>query len=186
MCDLQPLFLSLGIAGGLILASAAAIGLAAALNAGFFSAPGAPIPMLVAAASATAAVVALVTAGNRANEFFACVGSPEACQGQLTNLTEAIEAIAAILAVQALAAAAVAAVAWIPFAAQPAMWVIVTTLVSQLAFIPVVIAYANDFLKCVQSLGVRQLPSPLVVAAALVLAVALPIIYVSRRRRAAA
>lgn len=182
MCDLQPLFLSLGIAGGLIVASAAAIAVASALNGGIFTAPGAPIPMLVAAALATSAVVAFVTGGNRATEFFVCSGSPVACEGQLANLTEALEAIAGILAVQALAAVAVAAVAWIPWAAQPAMWVIVTALVGQLAFIPVVIAFANELLKCVQSLGARQLPSPLIAAAALVL-VALPIIYASRARR---
>jgi hypothetical protein len=182
LCDLDPFFISLGVAAGLMVASAASIAVAAALNGGFFSAPGAPIPMGAAAAFAAAAVVALVTAQQRVIEFFNCSGAPEACQGELTNLTEALEGIAAILGAQALAAIAVAAVAWIPWAAQPAMWVIATALVSQLALIPLITNFANDLVKCIDALGARQIPGPLIIAAGLVIVVVLPFIRAAKGR----
>ncbi len=185
MCDLGPLFNALLIAGGLIVASAAAIGVAAVLNAGFFSAPGAPIPMAAAAALAASASILLVTAENRAIEFFTCIGSPEACQGDLTNLTEALQGIAGVLGVQALAAAAVAAVAWIPWAAQPAMYVIATSLLAQIPLIALVTTYANDFQKCVKAIGGRQIPQPLIVVTIVVLVIALPLVHTFRGRRAA-
>lgn len=182
MCDLDPFFVSLGVAAGLMVASAASIAVAVALNGGFFSAPGAPIPMGVAAALATAAAIALVTAQQRAFEFFNCSGAPEACQGQLTNLTEALEGMAAVLGAQALAAAAVALVAWIPWAAQPAMWVIAVALTGQLALIPLITNFANDFVKCIDALGARQIPGPLIVAAGLVIVVVLPFIRAAKGR----
>jgi hypothetical protein len=182
MCDLDPLFLSLGLAAGFIIASAAAIAVAVVLNGGFFSAPGAPIPMATAAALATAAAIALITAQQRAFEFFNCSGAPEACQGQLTNLTEALEGIAAVLGAQALAALAVALVAWIPWAAQPAMWVIAAALAGQLALIPLITKFADDFLKCFDALGARQIPSPLIIAAGLIIVVVLPFIRAAKGR----
>ena len=187
MCDLGPLSTSLLIAAGLIVASVAAVATAAVLNGGFFSAPGSPLAMAAAAAFATAAGVLLVTAQNRLLEFFNCIGAPEACQGNFNDLNEALEAMAGILFAQALAAIAVALVAWIPWAAQPAMYVIATSLLAQLAFIPIAITYVKNFLECVESIGAitrpLRVPNPLIVAAILVV-IALPIIHVSRRRKA--
>lgn len=142
--------------------------------------------MAAAAVFAGAAAVALTTAQSRVFEFFQCLGSPEACQTDLSNLTESLEAMAGVLAVQALAAAAVALVAWIPWAAQPAMYVIATSLVAQLALIPLILAYARALLKCVDSLGIRKIPDPLVVGAIAIIAIALPFIHFARRKRAAA
>lgn len=185
MCDLGPLFTTLGVAAALITASVASIAVAAALNGGFFSAPGAPIPMIAAAATAAAAAVLIVTAQQKAFEYFACVGSPAGCQTDLNNLTEALEALAGTLAVQAIAAGVVAASAWIPWAAQPAMWAIAAALLTQLAMIPTAILYANDFLDCVEATGVRKFPNPLIVAAGISLLLGLTLIRASTRRSAA-
>jgi hypothetical protein len=181
MCDLSPLFTALTVAGALIVASVAAIVVAQAANAGVFTAAAAPFAMGAAAVSAAAASVTLFTAGNRAEEFFICVGSPDLCRTQLSELQFALQGLASVLAVQALAAAAVAAVAWIPYAAQPAMQVIRYALMTQIAVVALVAKYAHDFLKCVESLGARQIPNPLIVAAAAVLVIGLPLIYPSRR-----
>jgi hypothetical protein len=177
MCDLSPLFTALTVAGVLILASVAAIVVAQAANAGVFSAAAAPFAMGAAAASAAAASVTLFTASNRVEEFFVCAGSPDLCRTQASELEFALQGLASVLAVQALAAAACAAVAWIPYAAQPAMQVIRYALMAQIAVVALVTKYANDFLKCVESIGARKIPSPLIVAAIAVIVIGLPLIY---------
>jgi hypothetical protein len=55
MCDPASLYAFLGTAGGLIAGAIVAIGVAAALNNGFFSAPGSPAAMITAGGLTVAA-----------------------------------------------------------------------------------------------------------------------------------
>ncbi len=175
MCDLPTIVALLGTTAGLITASLVALGVAIALNNGFFSAPGSPAAMVTAGALLVAAVAVLSPATALINDYVSCMGAGAACAGQLSNVQNALAALITVLGIQAAASFAAAGIAWIPWAGQAPMWVILGSLVVQLALIPSVIVFFNDLVSCVTAAATPPVGSssgPLIAATAVIYLVA--------------
>jgi hypothetical protein len=151
MCDLPTIVALLGSAAGLITASLVALGVAIALNNGFFSAPGSPAAMAVAGGLLVAAVAVLSPASALINDYVSCMNAGAACAGQLSNVQNALAGLITVLGIQAVASFAAAGIAWIPWAGQAPMWVILGSLVVQLALIPSIIVFFNDLVRCAEA-----------------------------------
>ena len=151
MCDLPTIIALLGTAGGLITASLIALGVAIVLNNGFFSAPASPAAMIIAGGLLVGAVVALVPAAGKINDYVQCMGAATACAGELSNLQNALTALISVLLIQATASFVAAGIAWVPWAGQIPMWVILGSLVMQLILIPTIIAFFNDLVRCAEA-----------------------------------
>lgn len=162
MCDLPILDGSLATAVAMLIAATVSIGIAAGLNGGFFTAPGAPVPMGFAAGFSFAALGALITARVMVQNYFNCVGAPEACLGDFSNVENVLNGLITVVGIQAVACTVTAAVAWIPGGAQPAMWAIFGTLVIQVALIPSIAVFYNDLRRCIEENTYRPVISPLV------------------------
>lgn len=183
MCDLYWLIGLLTTVGALIAAAAAAVGVASALNGGFFSAPAAPAAMVTA--SVTSGIAAgMLGIGVRVaiDDFFRCMGSPPECAQLLTDLQGVIAGLATVLLVQAVAAGVVAAVAWVPWAAQPGMLTILGALLLQLPLIPSAIALTVALIDCAKEASVGVIVRPLLVGAIVTSLAVTAAIYVIRSR----
>jgi hypothetical protein len=115
----------------LVIAAAAAFAaapiavlVAIALNGGFFTAPGAPIPMLAAGAAAIAAGALLKKAFDLLQQMVRDGCIARECEGKLANINNALAAAITTVGLLAAASFGVAAVAWIPWFTQPAMWAV--------------------------------------------------------------
>lgn len=161
MCQLTELQVFLGTAGALVLAAVIAIGVAAALNNGFFSAAGAPAAMIVAGGCTLGAVGALAAARIYAEKYFQCMGSPAACAGAYSNLRNALTALITVLTFQATACFVAAGIAWIPWAGQAPMWVILGSLVIQMPLIASLIAFGVQLVDCANKAATRTAASVL-------------------------
>jgi hypothetical protein len=165
MCDLTSLYAFLGTAGGLIAGAIAAIGVAAALNNGFFSAPASPAAMVTAGGLTVAAAAAAGAARGAAEAYFQCMGSPASCAGEYQNLINALAAIITVLGIQGTACFAAAGIAWIPWAGQAPMYAILGALIIQAALIPSIIGFAVALVDCAESAAVASSTGPLIAAA---------------------
>lgn len=176
MCDLPSIIALLGTAAGLITASLVALGVAIALNNGFFSAPGSPAAMVTAGALVAAAAAVLGPASGLINDYVTCMNAGAACAGQLSNVQNALAGLITVLGIQAVASFAAAGIAWIPWAGQAPMWVILGSLVVQLALIPSVIVFFNDLVRCAEAVAASppagSSSGPLIAATAVIYLIA--------------
>lgn len=182
-CDLSWLIGTLTTVGVLITAASVSVGIAAALNAGFFSAPGAPAPMVVASVtSGIAAGMLGFGVRNAMDDFFRCMGSPPECLQLLTDLQSVIAGLATVLLAQAVAAGAAAAVAWIPGVAQPAMWAILGAFLLQIGLIPTTIGLVLELIDCTKEASVGITVRPLVVTTIVISGLVVSGTYLIRKR----
>lgn len=187
MCDLGALLGLLTSAGTLIVAATVTIGIAAALNNGFFSAPGSPAVMVTAGGLILAAAGALAAARVLAEDYFQCMGAPPACLGEFNNFISNIDALITVLGIQATASFVAAGIAWIPWAGAAPMYVIIGTLVIQAALIPSLIAFWVALENCLEeaasaTVGPLTAPVATYVATSFVLALlAVGAAYYGRR-----
>lgn len=135
MCDISSVQLALDSGLVTLLAAVAFVAAAIIANGSFFGAAGSPALMFAAAASTAAAVVSFTSASLLLSEFFACAGSPPACEGQLNTVLALIAAICGVLVVQAAACLVVAGVSWIPWGSIPPMTAIAVAVGGQAALI---------------------------------------------------
>jgi hypothetical protein len=149
-CDLGPVY---GLLSAAAVSIALAIGFvvaAAAANNSFFGAGASPALIIAAGVASLAAVGSLAGARAMIENYFACMGSPAACQGALSNLLNVIAGLMTVLSIQATASFVVAGVAWIPWAGAAPMYVILGALIVQAALIPTAVAFVTDFISCVE------------------------------------
>lgn len=151
MCNLTLLEVFLATAGASITAAILIIGVAAALNASFFGAPGSPGLMITAGILTGAAVAAVTIALSLVNSYFECMGSPSACEGVLSNLTNILKALIIVLSIQAVACFVAAGIAWIPWAGIAPMFAIAATLIIQLGLIPSAVVFSVDLINCAEN-----------------------------------
>ncbi|MEZ4416922.1 MAG: hypothetical protein R3E10_14320 [Gemmatimonadota bacterium] len=159
-----------------MLAAIALIGVAAALNSGFFSAVGAPVPMAAAAGLALGAAALLSNALGVAQVYYECAGRPSACSDEYYALVAALIAQSAALLALGAAAGVAAASAWIPGAGQVAMWVIIGLLLAQVALLPSVIALSVALANCVEGVASSR-AEPLLIAAGVTAVLAWVFVY---------
>lgn len=187
MCDAGALIGLLASAGALIIAATVTIGIAAALNNGFFSAPGSPAVMLAAAAMVVAAGAALAGARALAESYFQCMGAPSECLGEFNNFITNIDALIVVLGIQATASFVAAGIAWIPWAGAAPMYVILGSLIAQAALVPSLTGFWVALENCVaeaSALDVGSTSHPVTVYIATAFAgavVAIGTAYISRR-----
>lgn len=122
-------------AGGLVVAAAASVGVAAVLNAGFFSAPGAPFAMVAAGAAASAAVGVLKSAIDDVQIYQKTGCCAADCISKADQLQSLLAGAATVVAAEASACYAAAGIAWIPWASQPAMQVILGAFILEIPLI---------------------------------------------------
>jgi hypothetical protein len=146
MCDPTPVRNWLiGIAAAI----AVAIGLivaAAVTNGSFWLAWQSPGWMLLAAAAAGAAVLVCGQTLTALDTLCRCAG--ERCAGQCYNMRNTLNAARVVLGIQATACLLAAAYAWIPWVAQPSMWIIVAALATQAALIISALAFFSSLARC--------------------------------------
>ena len=188
MCDLPTVIALLGTAGALITVSMVLLGVAIALNNGFFSAPASVGVMISAGGTLVGAIVVLVPLAGMVNDYVQCMGAATACAGELSNFQNALTALITVLAIQATASFVAAGIAWIPWAGQIPMWVILGSLFMQLALIPTIIAFFNDLVRCAEAAAEAAASALSPVTAVLVvgivyLAAASMYVYYSQRKK---
>jgi hypothetical protein len=154
MCDPTPLRNWLAAILTFILLAVAAIVAASITNGSFFLAWMSPGWMLAAAGLTGLAIFACNQALSALDDYCRCVG--ERCAGQCYSLRNLLRGIAVVLGAQAAACLGVAGYAWIPWAAQPSMWMIVGALMAQFALIVSGIVFYVRLLEC----GQRQPAEP--------------------------
>jgi hypothetical protein len=137
----------IGAEASIILALALLV-TAIALNAGFFSAPGTPVPLGLAAAASAAAFVAVGSAMAELDAYFVCQGSPAACLRAYESLSNALLVLSTVLGLQAVAFAAAIIPALVPFLGAAPMAAIAATLTAQLLTIPAILALYVQFVEC--------------------------------------
>lgn len=185
MCDPGTLLSVALTATGLMTAAAIAIGVAVALNGSFFGAGGAPVPMGIAAGASAAAAALLFGATEALESYFNCAGRPPECELLYETTKAHLFYLAGLLTAQAIASAAVAAVAWIPWAAQPAMMIILATLVGAIVSVGALSTAIPLLIACVSSSSVGATPDPLVIAIGIGVVVAMGVGYVVARNNSA-
>jgi hypothetical protein len=151
MCDLSPVTILLSTVSAFILGAQISLGVAIGLNNGFFSAPGAPIPMGVSGGLLAAAAGILFGAMAALGEYATCADASRACANNLSNVQNALAGLATLLAAQSIASFAAAGVAWIPWVGQAPMWVILGSLLLQAGVIPLTGVYISELIECVQN-----------------------------------
>lgn len=166
MCDTGGLDAMLVAVGVSIAVALVAIGIAAALNAGFFSAPGAPVPMIVAGVASAAAAVSLGVIATLATDYFECMGAPEECLGEFNNFMNITQGLMTVLGIQAAASFAAAGVAWIPWAGLAPMAVIAAALIVQAVLIPFAILFWADLQECLENAAAAPTVSTVVIVTA--------------------
>ena len=181
MCDATALHVLLGAALTCIVAAIVAVAVAAALNGGFFSAPGAPIPMGIAGGLTAGAIGSLTAARVLVEDFFRCMGSLPECQAHYDNYLGVIGALLTVLTIQMVSCFAVAAVAWIPWAAQPAMGVILGAFIVQLGVVPSLTVFWVQLESCLRHEAAVRAIYPLLAATIPFVVVGLGVAYYLRR-----
>ena len=154
MCDPTPLRnWLLAIAAAI----ATAIGLiitAAITNGSFFLAWQSWGWMLLAAGATGGAILLCGQARTELETLDRCTG--ERCAGECKNMRNVLDGARVVLGIQASACLATATYAWIPWAAQPSMWVIVAALTVQAALIASAIAFFKNLAACCLKINIPQ------------------------------
>lgn len=179
MCEISTVLLATVAAG--IIAAIASVGVAVVLNNGFCTAPASPAAMIVAGASTLVAVGALSFLLGDVNNYYQCMGSPAACDGELSNVTNAINALRTVLGIQATACFVAAGIAWIPWAGAAPMYVILASLITQLALVPSLYIFLGDLASCANSESAQPAVGAVVGIAAVVAAVSIGLTAYIRR-----
>jgi len=149
MCDTTALRnWLLGIAAAIV-AAIAFIVIAAVTNGSFWLAWQSPGWMLAAAAATGVAIFLCGKAMDALDEVCSCLRGK--CADQCSNIRNVLNAAKVVLGIQATACLLTAAYAWIPWGAQPSMWVIVGALFIQAALIISAIAFLNQLNDCAKS-----------------------------------
>lgn len=182
MCDVATLQALLGTAAAMIAAAIVSVGIAAALNAGFFSAPGAPAPMVAAGGFSLAAVAALVAVRVLVEDYFGCMGAPDSCLGDYNNFMNALAGLITTLGIQAAACFVAAGIAWIPWGAQPAMLVILAAFIVQAALIPTLTVFWVALDNCLRDAATASSTGPLVVSTAVFVFLGVGFAYLINRK----
>lgn len=178
MCDIGTLQILLAASAASVTGAIIAIGVAAALNAGFFSAPGSPPAMITAAGFTVAAVASLVAARALVENYFQCMGALPACLGDYNNFINAITALITVLGIQATASLVAAGVAWIPWGGLAPMAVIAGALTVQALLIPSLTVFWLSLESCLAE-AAASTTTPVITAASatLIAALGIGIIY---------
>ncbi len=158
-----------GTALAFIIAAIAVIVAAAILNNGFCTAIASPGLMVVAGGLTLVAIATLAAARAEASSYFQCMGAPPACVGALNNLLSAIAALLTVLAIQATACFVAAGFAWIPWVGAVPMYVILGSLILDLALVPTTIVFAVILVNCVQQEPISLRSAPLLAAGSVIL-----------------
>lgn len=167
MCDLSDITTQLVIASAAITAALGFIAAAIALNGGFFSAPGATVPMGLAAASSAAAAMAL----SSALQVLEACDVPTQCAGELENLRNALSALSTVLGLQATAAALAIIPAAVPYLGAAPMATIAATLTVQVGLIPSAIAFVQILGECIEEASQVTVTLPIIYPAVITLIV---------------
>ncbi len=146
MCEISTALLWLA-AGGIV-GAIASLGVAIALNNAFCTAPAAPGAMIAAGVASLVAVTALSLLGSEISNYYECMNAPQACAVDLTNAINAVNALKTVLGFQASACFVAAGIAWIPWAGAVPMYVILASLIIQLAVIPSLIIFLINLVSC--------------------------------------
>jgi len=146
MCDLTPVRNWLLAVFAAIVAAVAVIVTAAAANGSWWYAWTSPGLMVSAAATTAVAVFLCGRALSALETYCKCVG--DSCRGACANMRNAINAARTVLGIQAAACLSAVLVAWIPWVAQPVMYVIIGALLSQLAMIFYAILVLSKLREC--------------------------------------
>ena len=136
------------------------------LNGGFFSAPGSPIPLGLAAVATTAAFFAVGSAIAALDSYVACKGALGSCLGGYNSLRASLLFLSTVLGVQALACAAAIIPALVPYIGAAPMIAISFTLTGLLGSIATTLILYNQFMKCMS-----EQPSPWVIGLGIVIIV---------------
>jgi len=168
MCEINALLLVVVSAG--IIGAIAAVATAIVLNNGFWTAPASPAAMITAGVASLTAVVTLSILLTQVSDYYACMGSPSACTGELSNVTNAINALISVLSIQAAACFIVAGIAWIPWAGAAPMYVIMATFITQLALVPSFYIFLSDLVSCANN-EATQIEIGVILGGAMVVAI---------------
>lgn len=148
MCDPIPLRNWLIVIAAVITAAVVTIVGAAIANGSYWYVFLSPFGMLVAAGLTGLAAFFCSNAIGIVDSLNTCTHSD--CAMQCNNMRNTLEGSRVVLGIQATACLTVAAYAWIPNAAEPAMWVIIGTLIVQFGLIISAIAFFNNLAMCVR------------------------------------
>jgi hypothetical protein len=150
-CDISPTRNWLIAAGTGIGASAILVGAAAIANASFFGAAASPGLMIGAGVFAVGARYALSKADDALTSYCTCLKVAEKdCGGQCGNLSRNIEAISLVMSIEAPACFGTAVAAWLPWAAQPAMLVILGSLIMEGVLTTSAVAFLIALVQCAE------------------------------------
>jgi hypothetical protein len=153
-CDFTPTRNWLIAAGAGITASAIFVGAAAIANGSFFGAGASPGLMIGAGIAATGARYALSQADDALKSYCTCLSiSKKNCGGQCGNLSRNIEALTLVLGFEAGACFGTAVAAWLPWAAEPAILVILATLILDGILTSSAVAFLADLVQCAEQSG---------------------------------
>jgi hypothetical protein len=169
MCNFSMIDVYLTACGVGITAALISLGIAIALNNGFFSAPGSPVAMIAAGIATGVALGSIYLARGAFEEYLSCMelshrGISALCESSISNFMNAIAALATILGIQTTACFAAAGIAWIPWAGQAPMWVILATLILQIPIITTLGIFFVDVKNCLERASISISISPLFVA----------------------
>jgi hypothetical protein len=180
MCEIDTTLISVAAAG--IVAAIVAIGVAVGLNNSFFGAPGAPAAMVAAGIASVAAVVALRLLIVDVNEYFSCMGSPDSCSVELSNVINSINALVVVLGIQATACFVAAGIAWIPWAGSAPMYAILASLITQLALVPSLYIFMADLASCANNEATQQTSATTLAIAATAAVICVGMVAYLRRK----
>lgn len=158
MCDISVFNAFLAGAEASIIVALAFLATAIILNGGFFSAPGAPISLALAAVATAAAFVAVGSAIANLDSYVACKGTLGSCLGDYNSLSASLLFLSTVLGVQAVAFVAAIVPAFVPYIGAAPMIVISFTLTGLLVSISTTLVLYNQFMKCMS-----EQPSPWVI-----------------------
>lgn len=145
-------------AGATFGAAPIAVLVAIGLNGGFFTAPGAPVPMVIAGAAAIAAGTLLKKAWDALQDWVRSGCMSRECEGKLSNIQNALAAAITTVGLLAAACFAVAAVAWIPWFTQPAMWAVYIPMIFAAGSLGLLAAFWTPLNECQERIGSARGP----------------------------
>ena len=179
MCEISTVLIGVAAAG--IIGAIVSIGVAIALNNGFFTAPSAPAAMIAAGIASGVAAGALLGLSAQISDYYQCMGSPQACAGDFSNAMNAVNALITTLFIQAAACFVAAGIAWIPWAGAAPMYVILASLIAQSALIPSLYVFLGDLVSCANDVATE--PAVGVITAGVVAVAAISIVLTAYVRR---
>ncbi len=169
------------VAGG-ILVAIGCIAVAIAKNLGFFTAPASPGWKLAAAGFTAVAFVTLIQFDKSVREYYVCMGSPEACGWEFSQLNIAMTALIVVLSIQVVACNGAAGVAAIPFVGAAPMIAITSTLTFQLTLLPALYLLLTSLVSCATDEAAKPVV-PVIVGGAVVVAALTAGVTLYMRRR---